>query len=106
MCVDYRPLNLATRQDSFPLPNIRELLDKLHGSKWFSSFDVLRGYHNIPVEPSSIPKTAFIADDGLYGWVRMSFGLCNSPAIFRRMILTDLLGLGSICMTYCDEILA
>ena len=41
MCVDFRALNDVTRKDSFPLPNIRDLIDRLAGSKWFSAFDVL-----------------------------------------------------------------
>ncbi|KAJ8351079.1 hypothetical protein AAFF_G00153070 [Aldrovandia affinis] len=34
---DYRPLNDATRKDSYPLPRIDESLDLVSGSSWFSS---------------------------------------------------------------------
>ena len=39
--VDYRALNSITRKDSYPLPIVRDLLDKLDGSRIFTSWMVL-----------------------------------------------------------------
>ena len=104
MCVDYRALNSA-RKGLVSLPNIRELIDKLAGAKWFSAFDVLWGYHNIPLAKDSIPKTAFIANDELLEFTRLPFGLCNAPATFQRMMCTALIGMGHISATYLDDVL-
>jgi len=46
-CVDYRKLNLVSRKDTFPLPDIREALDNLKGAKFFVSLDMLLGYWQI-----------------------------------------------------------
>ena len=105
MCVDYRQLNMVTVPDSFPLPHMRTLFDKLCGAKWFSAFDVLWGYHNIPVATDSISKTAFIANDEFLEFTRMPFGLSNAPATFQRMIMTALIGLGNISAAYLDDVL-
>ena len=40
-CVDYRHLNDVTRKDSYSLPHIDDALDKVAGSQWFSSLDLL-----------------------------------------------------------------
>ena len=43
-CVDYRRLNDKTRKDSYPLPNISEILDSLSGAPWFSVVDCPSGF--------------------------------------------------------------
>ena len=37
LAVDYRTLNNETKRDSYPLPEVHDILDKLHGSKYYPS---------------------------------------------------------------------
>lgn len=106
LCCDFRRLNQNTIKSRFPLPLIDELFDQLSGAKWFSSLDLISGYHQIPVLPADQPKTAFVTTRGQYAWRVMPFGLTNAPSTFQ-MIMQDTLRdyLGKFVLVYLDDIL-
>src|SRR4051812_49710372 len=60
MCVDYRPLNLATIKNKNPLPRINVLYDQLADSSVFSKMDLRLGYHQLKFRPEDIPKPPLI----------------------------------------------
>jgi hypothetical protein len=43
-CVDYRKLNDITTKDAFPLPNVLDILEALHGAKYFTTLDLQAGF--------------------------------------------------------------
>lgn len=83
---DFRMLNAQTVKDKYPVPNICDFAAELHGSKIFSHVDLIKAYHQIPINPSDIPKTAITTPFGLFESTVMQFGLCNAAATFQRFI--------------------
>ncbi|GBO44223.1 Retrovirus-related Pol polyprotein from transposon 17.6 [Araneus ventricosus] len=55
---DYRALNSQTLKDKYPIPCIADFTAELHGSKIFSRIDLIKAYHQIPIHPEDIHKTA------------------------------------------------
>lgn len=105
-CVDYRPLNSVTKKDSYPLPRIDESLDLVSGSSWVSSLDLRSGYWQVPLSPDARPKTAFCTGRGLWQFRVLSFGLCNAPATFERLMEKVLSGIPRHeCLVYLNDIL-
>jgi hypothetical protein len=58
-CVDFRDLNRITVFDAEPMPRVDEIFVKLADSKFFSKFDLAKGYWGIEVEPESRDYTSF-----------------------------------------------
>ena len=105
-CVDYRKLNNLTLKDSYQLPCIDESLDALRGSKWFSTLDLQSGSFQVEMDPADAEKTAFTTICGLFQFKVMSFGLCNAPATFERMMEIILAGLHlETCLLYIDDVI-
>jgi hypothetical protein len=101
--VDYIKLNNVTK-NCFPLPRIDDTLDMLAGAKWYSTLDLKSGYWQVDVHPDDKEKTAFSTGQGLWQFTVMSFGLCNAPATFERLMETVLRSHDS-CLVYLDDVI-
>ena len=106
LCIDYRVLNKITVRNRYLIPWIDDLLDQLKGLKYFSKIDLKSWYHQVPIEPSDVWKTAFKAKEGLFKWLVVPFGLKNAPATFMRL-MDDILHpfTNSFLVVYLDDIM-
>ena len=103
-CGDYRRLNMVTVPDAYPLPNMLDFQQHAAGCTVFSKIDLRKGYHQVPVAPEDVQKTAIATPFGLFEYRRMPFGLRNAGNTFQRHMdraMAELKG----CFVYLDDIL-
>jgi len=102
-CGDYRALHKMTRPDCYPVPLLQDFASSLHGKTVFSKIDLVRAYHQIPIDPADRHKTAVVKPFGLFQFRTMSFGLRNAAQTFQRFIYL-VRGL-PLAFAYIDDLL-
>ena len=110
MCVDYRELNMKTKnKGTYMLPRIDDTLDSLHRAKFFCTLDIIQGYHHVELTEDSKAKTAFHAprcNPSHWEYNYMPFGLVGAPRTFQRMMDRIIRGLEyKIALAYLDDII-
>ncbi len=75
MCRDYRPLNLVTVQDRYPMPILEELFDSIRVSNIFIIVALRQGFNQIMLVTKDHKKTTFHGNNKLWEWLVMHFGL-------------------------------
>ncbi len=83
MSGDYRPLNLVTPQDKYPMPIPEELFDSIGDSNIFTIVDLKQGFNQIVLVAKERKKTTFHGSNKLWEWLVMPFGLKNAHVFFQ-----------------------
>lgn len=103
-CVDYRKVNKVTKMDAYPIPSMERMIEKVASAKYISTIDLTKGYWQIPLETSTIEKSAFITTKGLYEFLVMPFGMKTAPATFQRMMSEIVLRGLEFADAYIDDV--
>ena len=75
-----------------------QMLERLARKAFYCFLDGYLGYNQIIVDPKDQEKTSFTCPFGVFAYRRMSFGLCNAPAVFQRCMLAILVDLNEKCI--------
>ena len=85
-CTVFRKVNDKTKSNSFPNPRTADCIDQIGNAKFVSTFDMLKGYWQVPLTQRAHKISAFVTPSGLYQYKVMPFGMKNAPATFQRMV--------------------
>ena len=105
-CIDYKKLNAVTIRNSYPIPLIADIIERVRGAKYFTKLDLRSAYNLIRIREGDEYKTAFRTKYGHYEYLVMPFGLRNAPATFQSFINSVLRPyLEDFVILYLDDIL-
>ena len=104
MVIDYRVLNKVTRKFTWPMPKVEDIFSKLNRATYFTTLDLQAGYHHIPLDKPTIPKTAFNLPFGKFEYVKVPSRLAQAPAYFQEL-MTGILKDFPFTIAYLDDII-
>ena len=106
-CIDFHHLNAHMKKDSYPLPEIQEVLESLVDAGHFSCLDLKSRFWQIRMDEVSKQYTAFtVGNLGFFECNRMPFRLCNVPATFQWLMQNCMGELNFIyCLIYLDNLI-
>ena len=104
LVINYRALNKVTGKFTWPMPKVEDIFSKLNGARYFSTLDLRAGYHHIPLDRSSIPKTAFNSPFRKFEYVKVPFGLAQASAYFQELMTGNLKDF-NFTIAYLDDII-
>ena len=103
--IDFRRLNSVMKSDDrFEIPLIEDIIERLGGSRIFSSIDLIDSYHQFTIHPAHRPKTAFMYRNKQYMFVGAPMGLRHISSVFQR-VMSTLLGHLDYVAVYIDDII-
>jgi hypothetical protein len=101
---DLRDLNKRITRKAFPIPKMNDLLQKLEGFCLATSLDLNMGYYHIGPTTNASSLCTVVLPWGIYEYLRLPTGLCNSPYIFHEKMSELMFGL-EFARAYLDDLL-
>lgn len=87
LCLDSWKVNAVMIKDAYPMPFIDGILSRLPKAEYISSLDLKDVFWQIPIDPKSRDKTAFVVPRRpLYQYTVMPFGLCSAPQTMSKLM--------------------
>ncbi|XP_023737239.2 uncharacterized protein LOC111885192 [Lactuca sativa] len=86
ICIYFSDLNKACPKDCYPLPEIDQKVESLHGFKLKCFLDAYKGYHQILMSKEDEEKTTFYIDHGTLCYTKMPFGLKNARVTYQCLV--------------------
>lgn len=77
-----------TKRSNEPLPCCKKLLvSGLDHTGFSCNWDPRKAFHQIPLRPWEIEKTAFNKNNGKFQYILIPIELCNDPSTFQELLI-------------------
>ena len=105
LVINYKPLNKVLQWVRYPIPNKKDLIQRIYNATIFSKFDMKSGFWQIQIQLEDMYKAAFTVPFEHYEWNVMSFGLKNVPLEFQNMMNDMFNDYTKFSIVYIDDVL-
>lgn len=106
LCNNFRKLNQVSEFDSYPIPQVHDLIKHLRKAQFISTLNLIKGYWPVALTPVSRPKTAFSTTMGHWQYQVFPLGLHGTPAIFKHLMDIMLWPHQSYTTAYLDDMMS
>ncbi|KAE8901511.1 hypothetical protein PF010_g12839 [Phytophthora fragariae] len=86
MTVDYRPVNQLTVPLAAATPNLAVVTQSVKGAYGFGPFNLLKGFWQLPLSPTSQELFSFLTEDGVFTPTRVPQGASDSALHFQAQM--------------------
>ena len=108
LCMDFRRVNKLTKEPTFIIPLLKEMLGRLVGLKIFSELDLMNAYHQVNLDEDSYLLTGFIIPgSGAACWRVLFFGPKGAVTHFQKVVeqVVGEVSIDIVIVIYVDNIL-
>ena len=105
LVINYKPLNKVLQWIRYPIPNKKDLINRLYNETIFSKFDMKYGFWQIQISKDDRYKTSFTVQFGHYEWNVIPFGLKNAPLEFQNIMNDIFNDYTRFSIVYIDDVL-
>ena len=105
LVINYKPLNKILQWIRYPIPNKKNLIQRLYNATIFSKFDMKSGFWQVQIQLEDRYKTAFTVPFGHYEWNVMPFGLKNAHSEFQNIMNDIFNNYTKFSIVYSDDVL-
>ncbi|MBW0551253.1 hypothetical protein O181_090968 [Austropuccinia psidii MF-1] len=86
MVGDFRGLNTYNIPHRYQIPRIHETLTQLSQSQFITAMDSPKGLHQNVLTDNAKKLLRITVHCGIFGYLRVTFGIKNAPSHYQRMI--------------------
>ena len=105
MCLDLRSLNTLISFDSYPIPDLKTILQTVSGYTYYTTLDISEAYFCMLIDPKDRFKLAYRTPDGLFQFCRLPFGILTGCALWNRAFQEIIEDLGDNVKSYFDDLI-
>jgi len=103
LTVDYSYVNKYTVGDTYPIPDIPDIVQRMGSAKYISCFDAKGAYWQTKVRSDHQWLTGFVCDQGVFEWERTPLGMTSSGSTFVRAVQQVLKPLKTFADSYVHD---